>query len=103
MASVLRTENSTVAGANHSKAVNYIRVDSAEYVSDYKVRVNFNDGTQQLVDFGHFLREHPHPQYNKYRDINLFKSFSVDMGNIVWGENWDLIFPIEQLHQGKIN
>ena len=67
-----------------------------------KVRVLFNDGTNQTVDFGPFLAERPHPQYNKYLDVEQFKTFSVEMGNLVWGENWDLIFPIEQLYQGKI-
>ena len=26
----------------------------------------------------------------------------IDNGNVVWGKNWDLIFPIEQLHSGVI-
>ena len=102
MASVLRSQDRTITRANHPKAVKFLRVDRAEYDSDYKVRVAFNDGTQRIVDFGLFLMQHPHPQYNKYRDVELFKSFSIDMGNLVWGENWDLIFPIEQLHKGKI-
>ena len=29
-------------------------------------------------------------------------TFKIENGNIVWGEDWDLIFPIEQLHQGRI-
>ena len=66
------------------------------------MRVSFNDGTEQVVDFSPYLIQRPHPQYDKYRDIELFKTFSVEMGNIVWGENWDLIFPVEQLHQGRI-
>ena len=66
------------------------------------MRVSFNDGTEQVVDFSPYLIQRPHPQYDKYRDIELFKTFSVKMGNIVWGENWDLIFPVEQLHQGRI-
>jgi hypothetical protein len=27
----------------------------------------------------------------------------LEDGNIVWGEDWDLIFPIEQLHQGIVS
>ncbi len=30
------------------------------------------------------------------------RTFTLDGGNIVWGRNWDLIFPIEQLHEGVI-
>ena len=32
--------------------------------------------------------------------INLIMQF--ENGNIVWGKNWDLIFPVEQLHSGKL-
>ncbi len=67
-----------------------------------KVRLVFNDGTDSTVDVGDFIRRHPHPQYNKYLDPKKFSTFTLDGGNIVWGRNWDLIFPIEQLHEGVI-
>ena len=28
--------------------------------------------------------------------------FTIDNGNIVWGKNWDLIFPVEHLYSGRI-
>jgi hypothetical protein len=28
--------------------------------------------------------------------------FKIEDGNIVWGKNWDLIFPAHELHAGKI-
>jgi hypothetical protein len=55
-----------------------------------------------VVDFGNFLIKKPHPQYSKYLDIPKFKDFKIEMGNVVWGENWDLIFPLSQLYRGKI-
>ena len=67
-----------------------------------KVRLVFNDGTDNTVDIGDFIRRHPHPQYNKYLNPKKFITFTLDGGNIVWGRNWDLIFPIEQLHKGVI-
>ena len=79
-----------------------IRIEKAVYEGDYTVRIVFNDSTEQLVDFGPYLLENPHPQYNKYLDPETFKTFSVEMGNVVWGENWDLIFPVEQLYQGRV-
>ncbi len=80
----------------------YVRVENATYESGYKIRISFSDDTEQVIDFGPFLVEKPHPQYNKYRDIDAFKTFSIEMGNVVWGENWDLVFPVEQLHQGRV-
>ena len=41
-------------------------------------------------------------KYNKYLDERKFRQFKIEDGNIVWGKNWDLIFPIEQLHRGRI-
>lgn len=49
-----------------------------------------------------FIRRHPHPQYNKYLDPRKFRRFAIENGNIVWGKNWDLIFPVEQLHDGMV-
>ena len=79
-----------------------ISIIKAEYAGDLSVKIVFNDNTTNVVDVGTFIKKHPHPQYNKYLDENNFKKFKIDMGNIVWGNNWDLIFPIEQLYKGKI-
>ncbi|MBQ2563530.1 MAG: DUF2442 domain-containing protein [Muribaculaceae bacterium] len=66
------------------------------------VMIEFNDHTTQVIDVGDFIRRHPHPQYNKYLDPRKFRLFTIENGNIVWGKNWDLMFPIEQLHRGVI-
>jgi hypothetical protein len=79
-----------------------IQVEKARYISGYKVEIEFNDKTTKTVDFGIFLEKHPHPQHDKYKDTNLFKQFKIEAGNIVWGKNWDLIFPVVQLYNGKI-
>jgi hypothetical protein len=79
-----------------------IYVKKATYVKDLTLNIVFNDGTAQEINFRYFLQQHPHPQYNKYGNPERFKNFQLAEGNIVWGKNWDLIFPIEQLYQGKI-
>ena len=66
------------------------------------MRISFNDATEQVVDFAPFLIANPHPQYNKYLNLELFRTFAIEMGNLVWGNDWDLIFPVEQLHQGEV-
>lgn len=35
-------------------------------------------------------------------DPKEFRTFTLDGGNVVWGHNRNLIFPIEQLHEGTI-
>ena len=71
-------------------------------IGGLKVRPAFSNGTSSTVVIGDFIRRHPHLQYNKYLDPRKFRAFSLEGGNIVWGKNWDLIFPIEQLHEGVI-
>ena len=78
-------------------------ISRAEAVGNLSVNLFFNDNTSRIVDIGDYIRRHPHPQYNKYLDEKLFNTFQLEDGNIVWGEDWDLIFPIEQLHQGFLS
>lgn len=74
----------------------------AEPAGNLSVNLLFSDNTSQVVNIGDFIRRHPHPQYNKYLDERLFNTFQLEDGNVVWGEDWDLIFPIEQLHEGYV-
>ena len=77
-------------------------IKKASDAGNLNVCLTFSDDTVRVVDIGDFIRRHPHPQYNKYLDPRNFSRFSIDNGNVVWGKNWDLIFPIEQLHEGRI-
>ena len=77
-------------------------ITDARPVGNLTVEMRFNDNTIQRVNIGEFIHRHPHPQYDKYLDEQEFEKFTIDDGNIVWGEDWDLIFPIEQLHSGAI-
>ena len=78
-----------------------LNIVSAKYVAPLSVELQFSDGTVKIVDIGSFIKAHPHPQYNSYLDEKKFKRFKIEMGNIVWGKNWDLVFPISALHNGK--
>ena len=44
-----------------------IFVIKAENAGNLTVSLTFSDNTVQTVDIGDFIRRHPHPQYNKYR------------------------------------
>lgn len=82
--------------------MNNLSIIHAVDAGNLSVCLTFSDQTQQTVNVGDFIRCHPHPQYNKYLQEKYFRQFKLENGNIVWGKNWDLIFPIEQLHKGKI-
>jgi hypothetical protein len=77
-------------------------ITKAENRGDLTVSLTFSDNTVRTVDIGDFIRRHPHPQYNKYLDPRKFSRFTIENGNIVWGKNWDLIFPVEHLYAGRL-
>jgi hypothetical protein len=78
-----------------------IAIKSAEYIGDYSIQIIFNDGIDRLVDFKSFLETSYHPSIRKYLDENKFKEFKIIDGNLNWND-YDLIFPIYDLYQGKI-
>jgi len=79
-----------------------LMIVDAKSLGNLTIELHFNDNTQQRINVGEFIQHHPHPQYDKYLDEAEFQKFMLDDGNVVWGEDWDLVFPIEQLHNGKI-
>ena len=82
--------------------MNRLYVKSAIDAGNLTVNLTFSDNTVRLVNIGDYIRKHPHPQYNKYLDPRKFKRFAIENGNVVWGKNWDLMFPVEQLHSGVL-
>ncbi len=74
----------------------------ATYLEEYKLEIEFADGKISQVDFEPFLTSDI-PKYLKaYQQIELFKKFYITHGNVAWGEDWDLVFPREQLYEGKL-
>jgi hypothetical protein len=79
----------------------YLEIQEAEYISGYRIRLRFSDGTVRVVDFEPFLRKAMNPDTAKYRQIRHFKEFHLHYGELMWGD-YEMIFPIADLHQGKI-
>ena len=78
-----------------------ISINKAEYINGYKINISFSDGTEQLIDFYHFLSTARNQMTSKYIDIQLFKNFSIVYGDIVWND-FEMYFPIWDLHEGQI-
>ncbi len=81
--------------------VDFIEVKSARYIGDYAIRVFFSDGFTRLVDFKPFLETSLHPSIQKYLDETRFKDYQILDGNLNWND-YDLIFPIEDLYKGNL-
>lgn len=78
-----------------------ISIDKVEYLEDYKLRLRFSDGQEQVVDFSQFLNNSLNPMIRKYLELDNFKNFSVEYGDLMWND-YDLCFPIADLYEGKV-
>ncbi|MCX6262882.1 MAG: DUF2442 domain-containing protein [Bacteroidia bacterium] len=81
--------------------IDFIEIKSVRYIGDYAIRIFFSDGSNKLVDFKPFLESSVHPSIRKYLDETKFKDYQIVDGNLNWND-YDLIFPIEDLIEGKI-
>lgn len=77
-----------------------IAIEKAEYLDAYKIRLHFNDGKTQIIDFKSFITNSNNPHINKYKDLTLFKQFTVTDGDLEWND-YDLCFPIADLYENK--
>ena len=80
-----------------------ISVKEVNYIDNFLLEIVFNDNKKNVIDFGVYLETHSHPQFNKYKKINNFKKFKIENGNVVWGKDWDMIFPVFDLYNGLLN
>lgn len=78
-----------------------ISIQSVEHVEEYKLKIVFNDNTVQVVDFYPFLSNSLNPLIRKYLDIDEFKAFGIDDGDLEWND-YDLCFPIADLYENSI-
>jgi hypothetical protein len=79
-----------------------LKIKDAEYLQELTLKITFSDSTEKIVDFSSFLMHHSHPQHDAYRDPQQFKKYSIVSGNIVWGKDWDMVFPVEDIYNGKL-
>lgn len=78
-----------------------IGIETAEYIEEYNLHLRFSNGQERVVDFGPFLHSSLNPMIRKYLDLEQFKQFTVENGDLYWHE-YDLCFPIADLYEGQI-
>jgi len=78
-----------------------INITRATQVGQYRIHLQFDDGTHQEIDFGPFLNRAQHPDIRAYLDEALFKTYRLEHGELIWGD-YDLCFPIIDLYQNQI-
>lgn len=78
-----------------------VSILTALHEEGYAIRLTFDDGTEQRIDFGPFLFKSLNPDIHRWLDPEAFASFRVEQGDLVWGD-WELCFPIADLYRGRI-
>ena len=78
-----------------------ISIEKINYLDDYKLELVFNDSSRQIVDFFPFLSSSRNPHIRKYLDIEKFRNYSLDEGDLQWND-YDLCFPIADLYENRI-
>jgi len=62
----------------------YFDIIKAEYISDYKLKLVFEDKKSGVVDFVKYLKAGK--VFSRFSDINFFRNFYIEDGIISWGE-----------------
>lgn len=78
-----------------------IGIKSAKYVQDFVIALSFTNGKTRLVDFLPLFHRHVKGDNLKYLAPQNFKRFIAKKGNIYWGRNEDVIFPVSILLENE--
>jgi len=77
----------------------------ATYKNDFSIELQFSNNEHRIVNFEPILKKYAKGENEKYLLLSNFKKFKVELGNIVWGKNWDIILPVNYIyaHSEKLN
>ena len=78
-----------------------VQIEKVHYLAGYKLRIQFHDGHESIVDFGPFLNGSVHPSIREYLKLERFKKFTLEDGVLHWND-FDLVFPMVDLYEGRI-
>ena len=62
-------------------------VVAADYESEYRLRVRFNDGSEKILDFEGWLRG---PVFEPVRDLAFFRRIFIEGGTVAWPNGADI-------------
>ena len=79
--------------------MNMIWVTDAKYLNGYTMKLKFNDGCWRTFDFSKMFGTHP--MYEKIRDLNVFKQFSLNGWAVSWLNDTVDVAP-EYLYENSI-
>ncbi len=78
-----------------------LEITDAEYIKDYKIKLTFSDNKERIINFEHFLEQAKNPMTRKFININDFKNFKIEYGDLVWND-YEMCFPIIDLYEDNL-
>lgn len=97
-----KSESRLQKSYNKNKTDEKIAVSAAVYLKDFEILLNFDNGEQRIVNFLPLFSKLS-GEYLKYSQMRNFKRFIVKNGNISWGKNEAVIFPVSNLISGNFS
>lgn len=67
----------------------FLHVENARHIENYRVRLEFNDGTHGIVDLSDSLDG---PIFEPLKNLDYFKRFRLEGHTLAW-ENWSRFCP----------
>jgi len=71
------------------KECKMVKVIKAELKNDYRVYVEFNDGTNGIIDFKQILENDHRAIIRELLDKDLFKTVKVNLNTLCWDNDVD--------------
>ncbi len=78
-----------------------IAIEKAEYQQEFRIKLLFSDKSEQIVDFAEVLQTAKNPMTRKYLDLDKFKEFTVEYGDLMWND-YEMCFPTWDLYRNAI-
>lgn len=78
-----------------------INITDAKQIGDYQLLLQFDDKSEQVINFKPFLSRSRHPDIRAWLNLEKFSTFCLEYGELVWGD-YDLCFPIIDLYRNNL-
>ncbi|MEO5346941.1 MAG: DUF2442 domain-containing protein [Magnetococcus sp. YQC-9] len=79
-----------------------IDIVAVEAQGPFQLRLQFDDHTEQVIDFYPFLSRSRHPDLRIWLDPARFADYRLEHGELIWGD-YELCFPMSDLYHNTID
>lgn len=80
------------------------RVRAVNVLSDYRLSITCNDGTNGIADMSALVNSPDAGIYAELKDVQLFQKVSIELGALTWpnGADLDPLWTHEELSKNKM-